>query len=79
MKICDRCGSKPVTMILVDKKTDSEIDFCFLCANEFGKWKNECEVLSPTGDAVTDAVEHRKPGRPRYAVGYEKLKKDATN
>jgi len=56
MKICDRCGNKPIGMILVIRKTDEEIDLCTACSEEFNKWKNPSSSLEN---------EVRKPGRPK--------------
>jgi len=56
MKICDRCGNKPIGMILVIVKTDEEIDLCANCSEEFNKWRNPSSSLE---------TEVRKPGRPK--------------
>ena len=41
MKICDRCGGKPLALILLDKKDGQEWDLCHIGKEEFEQFMSE--------------------------------------
>ncbi len=44
MKICDRCKSPVVSIVLLDKRSGSEYDLCKKCADDFSEFLAPQEI-----------------------------------
>ena len=59
MKICDRCKSPVVSIVLLDKRSGSEYDLCKKCADDFS------EFLAPQEIKQEAPAIAKKAGRPK--------------